>query len=257
MLRPLRPMVYSMTKFQCLDYVICNSFSTLPRIQLPSPKEIHLWYIKPSEVKDESLLNQYKEILSPAEKDKVSQMSSEELRKNALLARALVRTTIARYQINSQVCPKSLNFVTNAHGKPEVDWQYKDILRPAPLHFNMSHTSSLIACAVAVDSPIGLDVEEKNRVLRHNIMSFAKRFFTKHELQVLSAISDPQVQHQELIKLWTLKEAYVKASGRGFSGAPFRSFTIQIKDGRNGSLMGNFNSEVSQKDFIRCNSLEP
>lgn len=60
-------------------------------------------------------------------------------------------------------------------------------------------------------------------------MSLARRYFTEHEVQFLAAISDPQVQRMEFIKLWTLKEAYVKALGKGFSGAPFKTFIIQFK----------------------------
>ncbi|KAJ6778447.1 PHOSPHOPANTETHEINE TRANSFERASE [Salix koriyanagi] len=46
-------------------------------------------------------------------------------------------------------------------------------------------------------------------------------------------ISDSEVQRQEFVKLWTLKEAYVKALGRGFSAAPFKTFTIRVKDATN------------------------
>lgn len=59
-------------------------------------RETHLWYILPNEVKNASLLSQYLELLSPCEKENVLGMRGDELRKKALLARALVRTTIAR-----------------------------------------------------------------------------------------------------------------------------------------------------------------
>lgn len=55
-----------------------------------------MWYVNPSEVKSESLLKQYLEILSPCERDNVLRLQGEEPRKSALLARALVRTTIAK-----------------------------------------------------------------------------------------------------------------------------------------------------------------
>lgn len=60
-------------------------------------RESHLWYVLPEEVKSESLLNRYSELLSMSEKDSVLGMRGEELKKRALLARALVRTTISRY----------------------------------------------------------------------------------------------------------------------------------------------------------------
>ncbi|TMW87904.1 hypothetical protein EJD97_019291 [Solanum chilense] len=178
----------------CIDGKLFSSLPPLSPISLPSPKEIHLWYVIPNEVKGESLMNKYMEILSPCEIEKVLSFQRDELRKSALLARALVRTTIARYQINSSVTPKSIKFRKNVHGKPEI----------------------------------GVDVEEKERTTKHNILTLARRYFSKHELEVLTAIGDPYIQQQEFIKLWTLKEAYVKALGKGFSGAPFKTFTIRL-----------------------------
>ncbi|KAG6396846.1 hypothetical protein SASPL_143003 [Salvia splendens] len=191
--------------------------------------ETHLWYVNPSEVKSESLLKQYLDILSPCERENVLRLQGKELRKSALLARALVRTTIAKYQMNSPVEPRSLKFRKNVHGKPEVCWPSIDDWDPPPLQFNLSHTSSLIACGVTINSQIGIDVEEKKRSIKHDILSFARRYFSKYEVELLAAISDPQVQQREFIKLWTLKEAYVKALGKGFSGAPFKTFTIRFQ----------------------------
>ncbi|KAL6998040.1 hypothetical protein U1Q18_008166 [Sarracenia purpurea var. burkii] len=235
-------------KIHCFNKKFFHSSSPLVPVQLPSREETHIWYILPNEVKETSLLNQYLELLSPREKENVFYMHGEDLKKRSLLARALVRTTIARYQINCQVDARSLKFRKNIHGKPEVEWQRSDDWHPPPLHFNLSHTSSLIACGVTMNSPIGIDVEEKQRTIKNNILSFARRYFTHHEVEFLSAISDPEVQRQEFIKLWTLKEAYVKALGRGFSGAPFKTFTIRDKSAAKGSfhLSGNINSEESE-----------
>lgn len=59
-------------------------------------RETHLWYILPDEVKSSTLLNRYLELLSPCEKEKVFRMHGDQLQKRTLLARTLVRTTIAR-----------------------------------------------------------------------------------------------------------------------------------------------------------------
>ncbi|KAM0067225.1 putative holo-[acyl-carrier-protein] synthase [Helianthus debilis subsp. tardiflorus] len=216
-------------KIHCFHQKMVST-SALSPLQLPSRMETHLWYVLPNEVKSQSLLSQYVDLLSPPEKDHVFNMRGDELQKSSLLARALVRTAISRYQIHSCVSPKSLVFGKNAHGKPEVIWEQRNDRHPPPLHFNLSHTSSLIACGVTVGSPIGIDVEEKQRTMKNNILSFAKRYFSREEVEVLSAISDPEAQRHEFIKLWTLKEAYVKALGIGFSGAPFNTFTIRFSD---------------------------
>ncbi|KAM3695948.1 hypothetical protein ACJW31_06G001400 [Castanea mollissima] len=230
----LRHRLNFMMNIRCFQ----RSFSaaSLAPVQLPSPMETHLWYVLPNEVKNASLLNQYLEILSPCEKENVFRMRGDQLQRRALLARALVRTTIARYQTNSQVEPRSLKFKKNIYGKPEVEWQDVDGSHLPPLHFNISHTSSIIACGVTVNSAIGIDVEEKQRKLKNNILAFARRYFSPYEVGLLTAISDPEFQRQEFIKLWTLKEAYVKALGRGFSAAPFKTFTIRFRTATQGHL---------------------
>jgi 4'-phosphopantetheinyl transferase len=48
-------------------------------------------------------------------------------------------------------------------------------------------------------------VEEKQRKLKNNILVFARRYFSPYEVELLTAISDPEFQRQEFIKLWTLK----------------------------------------------------
>jgi 4'-phosphopantetheinyl transferase len=62
-------------------------------------RETHLWFVVPDEFKSVSLLNQYMELLSPCEKENVLSMRGEQLQKSALLARTLVRTTIARCKL--------------------------------------------------------------------------------------------------------------------------------------------------------------
>ncbi|XP_021844673.1 uncharacterized protein [Spinacia oleracea] len=214
---------------RCFNSHFPLSSKSLHTLPLPPRGETHLWYVIPDEVKCSSLLKQYLEILSPCEKQNVLSFCDSELRKKALLARALVRTTIARYQTNSYVDPRSLKFKKNSYGKPEVDWQQVPDVSWPPLHFNLSHTSSLIACGITTYSPIGIDVEDKKRTIKNDVMSFARRFFSPHEVEHLANILDPEIQRQEFIKLWTLKEAYVKALGRGFSAAPFKTFRIHFK----------------------------
>ncbi|KAH9738143.1 ACPS domain-containing protein [Citrus sinensis] len=218
-----------MTKVCCFQRNFSSALPPLVPVKLPSKMETHFWYVLPDEVKSESLLSQYSELLSPREKKNLYHMQGDQFKKSALLARVLVRTTIARYQTNCQVNPRSLKFKKTIYGKPEVDWENGDKWCPPPLHFNISHTSSLVACGVTVNVPIGIDVEEKQRRLKNKILAFAKRYFSPDEVKLLTAISDPEIQRQEFIKLWTLKEAYVKAVGRGFSAAPFNTFTIRAR----------------------------
>ncbi|XP_010266645.1 PREDICTED: uncharacterized protein LOC104604115 isoform X2 [Nelumbo nucifera] len=211
-----------------------DSSSPLVPVALPSQRETHIWYIVPDEVQNTSLLNQYLKLLSSCERESMFRMSGDKLQKSSLLARTLVRTTLSRYT-NCQITPRSFKFRKNTFGKPEIEWGHYEEWSPPALHFNVSHTSSLIACGVTVDKLVGVDVEEKQRKIKNDILSFARRYFSLHEVEHLHAILDPEIQRQEFIKLWTLK-AYVKALGRGFSAAPFKTFTIRFRATRSDGL---------------------
>ncbi|XP_021765046.1 uncharacterized protein LOC110729603 [Chenopodium quinoa] len=232
---------------RCFNRQFSLSSQPLHPLPLPPRGEIHLWYVIPDEIKSSSLLKQYLDILSPSEKKSVLSFREDEVRKKALLARALVRTTIARYQTNSFVDPRSLKFKKNTYGKPEVDWQDVPDISWPPLHFNLSHTSSLIACGITTYSPIGIDVEDKNRTTKNDVISFARRFFSPCEVDHLANISEPELQRQEFIKLWTLKEAYVKAIGRGFSATPFKTFRIHLK--ASSKNMSNISETAALKEY--------
>ncbi|XBJ07460.1 hypothetical protein VPH35_012974 [Triticum aestivum] len=204
----------------------------LPRIctagELPALREVHVWYLCPDELNNQSQLNMYEELLSPSEREYADSMKATMLRKDVVLSRALLRTTLSRYT-GCKIDPRSFEFKKNKFGKPEVLWPLDDSTAEQPLHFNISHTTSLIACGIAINAHIGIDVEEKKRNTTKNILSLARRYFTPSEVDSLAEISDSDAQRKEFLKLWTLKEAYVKALGMGFSGAPFSTFSIMLE----------------------------
>jgi 4'-phosphopantetheinyl transferase len=49
--------------------------------------------------------------------------------------------------------------------------------------------------------------------------NFARRFFAEAETLELSRCDDPVQMKKRFLDLWTLKEAYLKATGRGLSDA--------------------------------------
>ena len=94
-------------------------------------------------------------------------------------------------------------------------WSVDAYRRPyLPAHpafdFNISHTDGLVACVAAVGAGrVGVDVERKGRV---DITEF-RRVFTGEEYSRLAALPEPA---EEFYRLWTRKEAVMKADGRGF-----------------------------------------
>ncbi len=94
------------------------------------------------------------------------------------------------------------------HGKPTWDAE--------GLFFNLSHSGSIAACAIA-DRPVGLDVQEACEYRE----ALVRRFFSPEEQAFLAAASD---KDRAFGLVWSRKEAYVKALGTGFT-IPLASFS--------------------------------
>lgn len=103
--------------------------------------------------------------------------------------------------------PLSWRFESGPAGKPALQ-------PPAPCHFNLSHSGDAIAVAVA-GQPVGLDIES-HRVLSDGL-AIAQRVFHPRERLWLQAQPDFTAA---FYRLWTLKEALLKATGEGFTQAP-------------------------------------
>lgn len=82
------------------------------------------------------------------------------------------------------------------------------------LQFNISHSHELALCAITASRAIGVDIEYLRPL--PDAEPLAQRFFSKAEharIQVLPVDEQAQV----FFRLWTGKEAYLKATGKGLS----------------------------------------
>ncbi|KAL8479400.1 hypothetical protein ACS0TY_026325 [Phlomoides rotata] len=114
-------------------------------------------------------------------------MQGGELRKGALLARTNIHVHIhlqTFFHYHDKLTVLDSICLGRFIGKKSM---MKD---PPPLHFNISHTSYLVACGVIINSQIGIDVEGKHWRTKHNILSFARRYFSESEIQFLAGIFD-------------------------------------------------------------------
>lgn len=147
-----------------------------------------------------------------------------------VVTRALIRTTLSAY---GPTAPRDWRFATNQHGCPAV----VDAQAGTPrLTFNVSHTDGLVALAVTLGFPVGVDVERVDRPVREDIPG---RYFAPSEVRDLRSRPAAQ-QAREFFEYWTLKEAYIKARGMGlaipladfaFTLAPPAPPTIRFVDG--------------------------
>ena len=132
--------------------------------------------------------------------------------------RVLVADVLARAVASRMlgVSNNDISFGIGKHGKPYI-------LNTNNYHFSIAHSKTWVVCA-ADDCEVGIDVEKIRPI---NTM-IAKRFFTAEEYdELLNKPSNEQTNY--FFDLWTLKESYVKALGKGLL-LPFNSFRIKIED---------------------------
>ncbi|NUQ64538.1 MAG: 4'-phosphopantetheinyl transferase superfamily protein [Pirellulales bacterium] len=128
----------------------------------------------------------------------------------------MLRDVVSKY---AGCGPRSLVFQYNAYGKPTL-------AEPAglPFQFNLSHSAGLAVCAVTRADEVGVDVECPDR--RTEVVPLARRFFADSEVAALG--SRPQEEQRSVFfEFWTLKEAYIKARGKGIS-IPLDAFAFSL-----------------------------
>ncbi len=157
----------------------------------------------------------------PAEHRRARRYEHAADRHRHLAGRGLARLALSR---RSDSAPRALSLDEGPHGKPQLRDGPPN--RP-PLHFNIAHTADLVVVAVSQAHPVGVDVEPQRRDA--NIEALAQRVLTDAERARWRAA--PAAQRRALfLHLWTCKEAFLKATGRGLRRAP-DTIECRIKDG--------------------------
>ena len=134
-----------------------------------------------------------------------------------LAARVFLRSVLSVY---ADLAPAAWRFETNPWGRPHI----ANREAPRELRFNLSHKPTQVTCLVGFERELGVDVED-GTANRPYLLEIASRFFSQSEAAALRALP-PERHRERFYQLWTLKESYIKARGRGLSlGLSKFSFT--------------------------------
>ena len=179
------------------------------------------------------------DLLDDVERLSASRFRFEIHQRSYIAAHALKRLALS---IAEPVPPKDWRFKSDPFGKPSVSFE-------SDLCFNISHCQTLVCCAVASKSELGrqlfrsshpesqnalvaralhpapasagtyfalgVDVERIGEAPPFEVASTVFSAAERHWLESLPAAERPR----GFYRLWTLKEAFVKATGRGLSQA--------------------------------------
>lgn len=170
---------------------------------IPKQAEVHLWRVNTAEINAEH----YTHLLSPPEVRKAAKYRQKEKQDRFIIGRGVLKELSLRYLNTSH---KSLNCVTNRFGKPFFANHHNH------LQFNISHTQGIILLAFGFSSPpLGVDIEAIK--MDFDYLDIAQQYFTAAEKQSLRTASPAQ----QFFKIWTRKEALMKALGWGLTDELF------------------------------------
>lgn len=183
------------------------------------PDEVHVWYATADALDAPDRRAAGEAMLNADERTAMARLMFPYLRREYLLTRVLCRTVLSQY---ATVPPASWEFSRNAHGRPEI---FAPRL-PTGLRFNLSNTRGMAACLVTAVADAGIDVEYQNR--RSEPAALAEAVLSAPEKAAFWA-APKSLQRDLFFKLWTLKEAYIKARGLGMS-LPVQSISFAFSD---------------------------
>jgi len=101
--------------------------------------------------------------------------------------------------------PDAVNVALGEHGKPFL-------AGARAFEFNVSHSGGALLVAIARGQELGVDIETQRR--RRPVLELANRFFAADEALALASLEESR-QQMAFLRLWSCKEAVVKALGIG------------------------------------------
>lgn len=145
--------------------------------------------------------------LSDAELAHATRLSSAEQASAYVSGRGFLKYLLAYY---SGCSPKAIMLAYLRHGKPVIDMSRNR----HDLRFNVSHTDEMIVCAVGTQYDLGIDVESMQKDV--DTAHLARLILTATERDLYRQRNEA-LDVRRLMQAWVLKEAAVKASGRGLN----------------------------------------
>ncbi|HEY4312217.1 MAG TPA: 4'-phosphopantetheinyl transferase superfamily protein [Pirellulales bacterium] len=152
--------------------------------------------------------------LSTDEHARSARFHFERDRQRYIAARGILRRLLAGYLGQDG---RTLTFRYGLRGKPDLE-------QAAPaLQFNVSHRGSYALYAFVLDREVGIDIEFEREV--PEALAIARNHFTPAETRLLVEADNDRAARECFFRLWTRKEAVIKAVGTGLS-MPLDEFDV-------------------------------
>lgn len=161
---------------------------------------IKIYGVRFKEKLDDKIFDSLLSIVGDIQTEKILKFKFWQDRHRSLLGKLLVYHSLK----NEFGIDKFPEIQYGNYGRP-----YQDI---NPMYdFNITHSGEYVFFVITDRGRIGIDVEKNKNIS----VEIAERFFSEHEVRYLKKLPEKLMNH-EMIKIWTLKESYIKAKGSTF-----------------------------------------
>lgn len=174
--------------------------------------EVHVWRIDLS--LPPACLERLQLLLSHDERSRAGKFRFQRDRDRFTATRGCLRLLLGHYL---GVKPETVQFCYGPQGKPALQLPFA-----TALSFNVSHTHEWALVAIGQGQSVGVDLEHVQPDYPWQAVSDLA--LSPRERAMLAALPS-EVQSAVFFKLWTGKEAYVKATGEGLS-RPFNQLEV-------------------------------
>lgn len=167
--------------------------------------------------------------LNAAERERAQRFRFDKDRICYTATRSALRGLLAAYleALGAPTAAGDLVFEDGAHGKPAL----ADAHQPdgAPVEFNVTHSGQFSLLAFSRGRPVGVDVEQVRP--RKSLELVAEHHFADTELAAVLAAADTAQRRRRFYRVWTRKEAYMKATGKGLA-LGLKTFAVGVDEAR-------------------------
>lgn len=183
--------------------------------------EVHVWHVGLDDAVD--IGSPRARMLSAEERGRAESFVMQIHRRRYLAAHLNLRHILSRYL---GISPASVQLAESVTGKPELTPR-------SSLRFNMTHSRDRALYAVTRAREVGIDLEWVDSTV--DVLGTARVLFFEPELAALEVVAVEE-RIATFFSVWTRKEAYVKATGRGLA-VRLAEFDVAVAPGEPASLL--------------------
>lgn len=170
------------------------------------------YYIDVTQFDEDGLFEEKAQSLSPYRQQKIALLKNRKDKNRSLGAGIALDHALETYGLRE----RKMEYEVGEWGRPTLKY-HPDIF------FSLSHSGDYAICSIG-ERQIGNDIE----LVRGGRLNVADRFFCEEEKKWMYAVADDGEIERRMFRIWTIKESFLKVTGRGMS-LPLQDFTVLME----------------------------